>query len=91
MSLVFNTFYNEVHGEFLCLVCFINSKLNDKCYIPVTYLEQCLRYGHIKGKVSILTDPDYKKVQHKYSLQGLLAECEEVREFARLYYPEHVI
>ena len=93
MKLHFTKFYNQIVGDYVCLDCFTETTLIPTCYIPVNALECCLKYGviHIDIEVVEKVNDEYKRSKDRYKLSDLIDECPEVREYVRIYFPEHYI
>ena len=93
MTLEYTTF-THINRNYIALKCFIESSIVPTCYIPVDYLSDCLKYGILSAVVTVTeqkNSDNYEFSNDKYKIGQLLKECPEVREFARQYYPEHVI
>lgn len=93
MQLNFETFGNKASGQALYLELFAESGIVSTSYIPVNYLEHAFHYNILDIKLMLL-----QKVKDKFentivdfTIRDLLKESPEVREYARIYFPEHYI
>lgn len=93
MQLSFETFGNKVTGQMLYLELFAESGIVSTSYIPVSVLEHALRYNILDTKLIVLqkVKDKFEKVTVDFTIRNLLKECPEVREYARIYFPEHYI
>ena len=93
MQLSFETFGNKVTGQVLYLELFAESGIVSTSYIPVSVLEHALRYNILDTKLIVLqkVKDKFEKVTVDFTIRNLLKECPEVREYARIYFPEHYI
>lgn len=93
MQLNFETFGNKVTGQMLYLELFAESGIVSTSYIPVNYLEHSLRYNILDTSLMVLQNINgkFEDVTVDFTIRDLLKESPEVREYARIYFPEHYI
>ena len=93
MQLNFETFGNKVSGQAFYLELFAESGIVSTSYIPVNYLEHAFRYNILDIKLMVLQKVNGKleNVTVDFTIRDLLKESPEVREYARIYFPEHYI
>lgn len=93
MQLNFETFGNKISGQALYLELFAESGIVSTSYIPVSFLEHALHYNILDAKLTVLqkVKDNFENVTVDFTIRDLLKECPEVREYARIYFPEHYI
>lgn len=74
------------------LTVFTESKLIPQGFIEVATLNEFCQYGLLGLTIQLSKWVDGKYQEHsKNTLENFIAECPEIREFARQYYPHLVV
>lgn len=79
--------------DYVYLKVFEHTSLVRSCHIEVIILEQFFKYGLLNAPLTFSYWEDGKdiKLEQQYTLNELLRDCEEIREYARIYFPEYAI
>lgn len=94
MKLRFSSIQSKFNPQYTILYIFEHTSLIDTSFIPVSFLEECFKYNKLDTSIKIHywnEENRYKTRDTSYTLKELLQDCDEVKEFAKLYYPEYAI
>jgi len=93
-KLVYSGLTDKYNGTAFQLEIFKESGLIPTSLIPLTPLEQAFRCNIMNISIEMFyweDDKVYKKRDQAFSLKTLLKDCAEVREFARLHFPQFTV
>ena len=93
MKLSYGSYQSSVgRRQTVYLKVFTESKLISQGFIEVATLSEFCQYGLLGLTLEISKWVDGKCQEHsRNTLENFIAECPEIREFARQYYPHLVV
>lgn len=95
MELKFISIHSEVFPyDHTALCIFEHTSLQPDSFISTLVLDTHFKYGKVNAPLTIScwdSGKDGQYLDTKFTLNQLLNDCAEIREYARKYFPEYAI